>query len=54
MIGASYSLIDISGRVIQKNIIQSERTTLDLQALPSGMYFIKTDNGSSVYRVVKE
>ncbi len=54
MIGASYTLIDISGRVIEKNIIQSERTTLDLQALPSGMYFIKTDIDSSVYRVVKE
>lgn len=54
MIGASYTLTDISGRVIQKNTFQSERTTLDLQALPSGMYFIKTENDSSVYRVVKE
>ncbi|MFY8136745.1 MAG: T9SS type A sorting domain-containing protein [Flavobacteriales bacterium] len=44
----------MSGRVIQKNLIQSESTTLNLQTLTSGIYFIKTDNDSSVYRVVKE
>jgi hypothetical protein len=54
LIGQSYSILDISGRVIQKNLIQSELTTLNLQTLTSGIYFIKTDNDSSVYRVVKE
>lgn len=54
LIGHSYSILDISGRVIQKNFIQSEITTLEIQSLPSGIYFIKVHNNPEVYRIIRE
>jgi len=40
LVGKEYLLSDLAGRLIQKNRVLSEQTTLSITALPSGMYLL--------------
>ena len=52
MIGTSYTFSDVTGRTIYSHVIEKEKTTLSLDGLSSGLYFLHI-NGMS-YKLVKE
>ena len=49
-------IFDISGKLIQKTVINSEHSTVNISQLNSGIYFIKTqtDEGSFVAKIIKQ
>jgi len=47
----TYVVTDISGKVIQKGVLQNSETTIDLSEAQNGMYFLKTTN--NVIRLLK-
>jgi hypothetical protein len=47
-IGNNYSIIDVTGRIITKGIINNEIDRIDVDNLKNGLYFFNTSNGSSI------
>jgi len=47
------TLIDANGKSIWKQKTEGKQTTLDIKALPAGMYFIRLDNGK-MNRIIKQ
>jgi hypothetical protein len=52
MIGTSYTFSDMTGRVIYSHVVEKDKTTLRLDGLTAGLYFLHI-NGMS-YKLVKE
>ncbi len=46
-------LVDVSGKVISKNIIPEGRSEVDLSELTSGVYFLQAGDGSGSLKVIK-
>jgi hypothetical protein len=49
-------ITNIEGQLIKTLITSSNKTDVDVSALPSGLYFVKvkTENGMKVEKFVKE
>ncbi len=56
IMGKSFKLYDVAGKVMVAQIIQSQKTTLQLGNLPSGIYFLKIEGSKNpkVYKLVKQ
>lgn len=54
MIGENYKVKDISGKVIYTGMIAQELTTIELNKLSSGIYFVSVGETSSAQKFVKE
>jgi len=52
LLGTNYAISDISGKLIQTDIIDQSNYTLDLTGLESGMYFLVIGNQS--YKLLKK
>ncbi|MEJ1224120.1 T9SS type A sorting domain-containing protein [Sediminicola sp. 1XM1-17] len=53
----NYSLYDITGRFILTNNIKQEKTTLIMNSLPSGIYFLKVSENYtdlSTFKIIKK
>jgi photosystem II stability/assembly factor-like uncharacterized protein len=46
-------LFNVSGKLVQKEIVNQEVTKINIQSLPKGIYFLKLENGQS-YKVLKQ
>ncbi len=54
---ASVSVYDVSGRVLLSQVVTGTNTTVDTEALPTGIYFVKLtgeDGSTETNRIVKE
>lgn len=52
----NYELIDIGGKVITKSNIKNDAEKIDMQMLPSGVYFLKVNNTNKMvktFRLIK-
>jgi PKD repeat protein len=54
MIGESYEVKDVSGKVIYTGMITQELTTIELNTISSGIYFVSVGETSSAQKFVKE
>ncbi len=45
-IGGNFEVRDIEGRIIMNNSITSSKVAVNMEAVESGMYFVKAINGS--------
>jgi hypothetical protein len=54
MIGESYAVKDVSGKVIYTGLITQELTSIELNAISSGIYFVSVGETSSAQKFVKE
>ena len=55
LIGASYTVYSINGALIRNGSITSEITTLDIQDLQEGIYFIQLgDNIQQSFKIIKQ
>jgi N-acetylneuraminic acid mutarotase len=52
LIGTSYDVLDMTGRVILSGKIEKETTQFNLKAFSSGVYFLQIDDKS--YKVIKQ
>lgn len=52
LIGLSYTLMDMTGRVIEQNIISTTLTTISMSTLSSGIYLLQVSD--KTYKVIKE
>jgi hypothetical protein len=50
--GKIYSLIDLNGRTL-KTGITAENTALDLSEFSSGLYYLKIEGISQVFKIIK-
>ena len=48
-----YDLIDLQGRVLQSEKINSNEITLKMEALPKSIYFLKVNNGNKTMKTFK-
>jgi hypothetical protein len=55
LIGKVLKLYNVAGKLFTTRIIQSQKTTLQVSNLPSGIYFLKIEGGnkSHVFKIVK-
>ena len=55
VIGKSVKLYDITGKLFAAQILQSQKTSITVNNLPSGMYFLKLEGGSKtqVFKLIK-
>ncbi|WP_055444619.1 T9SS type A sorting domain-containing protein [Lacinutrix himadriensis] len=53
---ATYSLLDINGRLVKQGELMRGETVLKLSALSSGLYImkLKTDNQITIKKIIKE
>jgi hypothetical protein len=48
-----YSLVDLSGKKLQSNIITSDRTELNLQSLPASIYMLQVMDDTQAIKTFK-
>ena len=52
----NYELVDISGNIIEKSKINDDTEKIEMQMLPSGVYFLKVNNTNKMvktFRLIK-
>ncbi len=56
IIGKTIRLYDVTGKLFITQILQSQKTTINLTQLPSGIYFIKVEGMKSqgVFKIIKQ
>ena len=54
LVGKSYSIMDITGRIIQTGIIATENTEINLNSLSEGTYVLKINEKlNQSFRIIK-
>lgn len=54
LINSEYKIYDQTGKIIETNKITEENTTIQLNNLPHGIYFLKVGNIKQTFKVVKK
>jgi len=55
VIGKTVKLYDVTGKLFAVQILQSQKTTINVNNLPAGMYFLKVEGGNKpqIYKLIK-
>lgn len=52
--GKAYTITDLPGRVMLYKTLQGATTTVDIAALPAGIYLLRVEEGGDAMKIVKE